>query len=183
MTNCRSVFLRSSSSLKNIANIRTQMEFEKSWVFNNVGSLKLRYCNVWDIYCSKVCYLADIMDKGPDFIYSLAFMLAWVKVAEKGGEKSAGAVGESNKCINPHGSTSEEDHVFEFSPKVRLACEIYMWHRGFGNWEHVGAWCKSNTSYTLSYSFSNLSSTYFGWHSSSYQVAHTNPSCQSLAAV
>lgn len=39
------------------------------------------------------------------------------------GEKSAGAVGESNKCINPDGSTSGEDHVFEFSPDVGLVCE------------------------------------------------------------
>ena len=51
-------------------------------------------------------------------------MLAWVKGAEEGGEKSVAAVGESNKCISPDGSTSEEDHVFECSPELGLLCEI-----------------------------------------------------------
>ena len=48
-------------------------------MFNEVGSLKPRYCNLWDIYCWKVCYLvlqAVIMDKGPDLICSFASLLA-----------------------------------------------------------------------------------------------------------
>ena len=81
-----------------------------------------------------------------DLICSLAFLLAWVKVAEKGGEKSVGAVGESNECINPDGTTSEEDHVFEFNPEVRLVCEICgivgskvenMWERDVSPTLHI----------------------------------------------